>query len=210
MTTMVRRPLRPCNPFLHPAYAPLFDDQLFDDQPPPLPLPPDLVTEVRALAARRDGAPDHVVDAIDAEIVGRTYWHVLRPDAIARAIVGRRSRVSRDEAVLILVACAEAGYDISGNGGPDFARRYAHEYAPIRGPERDEIIWAAAEHWARLATRDLTFVSLGDRRGYLPRPVQYDQPGSLHPGQRAALTLGPRGDAYMRRHTRRLLVVRDA
>lgn len=46
----------------------------------------------------------------------------------------------------------------------------------------------------------------------MPRDVQVDEPGSMHPQQKAALTLGPADDIrnhdYMRRHTRLLLRVR--
>lgn len=194
---MTRSPLRPCNPLLHAAYTPLLDD---DGQRL---VPADVATVVRALTVRRNVAPEEKVEAIDAEIVGRTYWYVLRPDEIARAIIGRRWRVSMDEAARILAACGEAGYDITGNGAP----WHAEPYLPTRGAARDTLIWSAADYWARAATEHITYISLGDSRGFLPRPVQYDEPGGMHPGQHAALTFGPEPSEYMRRHTRRLLVV---
>jgi len=192
--------LRVLDPLTHPAYATAARE--LDDS-------------MRALVARRASTPEDATGAIaalDAEIVGRAYWYVLRPDEIAREIIGLRRRISVAEATRILLACGEAGYDIAGNGGPDHALRYPGrhgypEYAPTRGAERDEVLWAAAEWWAHFATRPITYISLGDHRGYLPRPVQYDQPGSMHPRQRAALTIGPEPDVYMRQHTRRLLVV---
>jgi hypothetical protein len=127
-----------------------------------------------------------------------------------------------DQAALVLAAIAEAGYPITGNGAPDYgevpntgAPDYLDLY-PVRGDERDRVLWEAARYWAKMASRHLTYVSLGDERGFLPRPVQHDQPGSMHPSQKAALTFGPeadRGDecdshGYMRRHARRLILVR--
>lgn len=58
-----------------------------------------------------------------------------------------------------------------------------------------------------------TIIRFGDCRGYLPRPVQHDSPGEMHPMQRAALTLGPHSadtaaKRYVRQHTRRLILVR--
>lgn len=186
---------------LHAAYVPLLDE------PTPAGVPPDVIAAVRTLSTRRDSAPEDELEAIDAEIVGRTYWYVLRPDEIARAIIGPRWRVSVAQATLVLAACGEAGYDITGNGAPE----HEGEYLPTRGTVRDQLIWEAAAYWAHAATQRLTYVSLGDCRGNLPRSVQYDEPGRLAPGQRAALTFGPPArpseSAYMRSHTRRLLVV---
>lgn len=193
-----RADLRPCNPMLHAAYTPLLDPDGLRR------LPGGEAAALRALYARRAMAPEQDLCAIDAEIVGRSYWYVLRPDEIARAIVGRRWRVGVAEATRILAACGEAGYDIAGNGAP----QYEGPYLPTRGVDRDRLIWEAAHYWARAVTADITYISLGDCRGYLPRPVQYDQPGCMNPRQHAALTLGPAGDAYARQHTRRLLVVR--
>jgi hypothetical protein len=174
----------------------------------------------------RTCADEDQLDAIDREIVARTWWRVLRPNEIARAVTrnfGWRSPVTIRQAAVILAACAEAGYPIIGNGAPDYPYGTVPETAdgiplyPVRGEARDRVLWSCARTWAERAARRLTYVSLGDARGYLPRPVQYDQPGSMHPGQRASLTLGPladRGDAtdstgYMRRHTRALILVRS-
>lgn len=194
---VIDRYLRPCNPVLHPAYTGLGD-------PLDTRLPAEEAEAVRALMRRRSVVPDDEIDAIDAEIVGRSYWYVIHPDEIARAIVGTRRHISVREATVVLAACGEAGYDITGNGAPG----HDGEYLPTRGPERDRLIWEAAEYWAQVATRHITYVSLGDARGFVPRSVQYDQPGSMHPAQQAALTLGPERDRYVERHTRLLLVVR--
>jgi hypothetical protein len=197
-------PLQPLNPTLHVAYAPR------------LALVPDLV-------ARRNTCPETDLDLLDREIVARMWWHVVHPDEIARATLRYhrwRSPLTIEQATVVLAAIAEAGYPINGNGAPDYEHvPHTHDYldlCPVRGAERDRVLWAAARYWATAAARHITYVSLGDARGMIPRPVQYDQPGSMHPMQRASLTLGPerdRGDecdshGYMRRHTRRLVLVR--
>lgn len=200
-------PLNPLNPLLHRMYT----DRLAA-------LVPDLL-------ARRGSCAEDEIDMIDREIVARTWWHVLRPDAIAADVLrhhGWRSPLTIEQATVVLTALGEAGYPITGNGAPDYVHGsvpHTDDYTelfPVRGPERDCVIWAAARYWAEAASHRLAYVSLGDARGMVPRPVQYDQPGSMHPGQRAALTLGPLADrsdecdshGYMRRHCRRLLLVR--
>jgi hypothetical protein len=204
-------PLRPLNPALHAAYAGL------PDKPR---LPSDVRHRLRDLCAARSADAEDALDQIDREIVRLAAWYVLRPDDIARATIAHHSLPRRvlsiDQATLVLAAIGEAGYPIAGNGAPDYEREHWDDPDPVRGEERDRVIWAAARHWATMASTHLTYVSLGDCRGWLPRPVQYDQPGGMHPSQRAALTFGPwadRGDpcnshAYMRRHTRRLILVR--
>lgn len=205
MTTI--QPLQPLNPMLHGAYAPLLDEA------------PAVRDAVRDLVRQRATAPDADLDVIDRAIVARSYWYVLRPDEIARQTLRAQHLPTRGplmiaQATIVLAAIAEAGYPIAGNGAPEYADACVDP--PVRGAERDRVIWAAAQYWAEAASRPLTYISLGDDRGYLPRPVQLDQPGGMDPKQRAALTLGPwadRGDqcnshGYMRRHTRRLLLVR--
>lgn len=213
---MTPTPLHPLNPILHRLYGEALDQARVRGRD----LLPKAVREaVSGLLAERNTAPEARVDAIDREIAGRMSWYVLRPNEIARDvmrhhnILPRRGAITIDQATLILAALGEAGYPIAGNGAPEYAEHAA--YPPVRGPERDRVIWAAARYWAEAASRHLTYVSLGDCRGYMPRAVQYDEPGRLNPSQRAALTFGPasdRGDecdsaGYMRRHTRRLLLV---
>lgn len=223
MTIPIHRiPLRPLSPRMHARYAPV----LWPSADGTDPLPPDVRTRVTALVAELDSAAEERIDPIEREIVAATYWYALRPDEIARDVLQLhrwRSPLSVAQATLVLAAIGEAGYPIHGNGAPTYLwSPYGGSdpdlaSPPTRGEERDRVIWSAAEYWARAASRHLTYVSLGDCRGYLPRPVQYDQPGSMHPQQRAALTFGPlrdRGDecdshAYMRRHTRRLILVRE-
>jgi len=201
--------LHPLNPLLHTAYASHVAE-----------LVPDLVR-------RRADCPEDALDLLDREIVARCWWRVLRPDQLAQATLkhhGWRSPLSVAQAATVLLTIAEAGYPITGNGAPDYSEQEAPctgapdwlDLAPIRGAVRDRVLSAAAWYWTRSASQHLTYVSLGDARGFVPRPVQYDQPGSMHPDQQAALTFGPeadRGDEcdshrYMRRHARRLVLVR--
>lgn len=210
------QPFKPLNPTLHADYvAALFPERERD------PLPAPVRSRCSELLTRRNTAPEQELDTIDRELVRAVCWHAIRPDVLAgRAIAHHRlpPRVlSIAQATLVIAAIGEAGYPITGNGAPDYERAHWDDLDPVRGDERDRVVWAAAEYWARAASRHLTYVSLGDCRGYMPRAVQYDQPGSMNPSQRASLTFGPacdRGDecdshGYMRRHTRRLLLVRD-
>lgn len=211
---MIVQPLRPLNPSLHAAYVAVLHPPAGKD-----PLPADQRQELDRLVARRNCAPAAEIDTIESAIVARTWWYAIRPDQIARDILRHwrwRSPLTVDQATVVLLAIAEAGYPITGNGAPDYPYEMAQAEGwspPVRGEERERVLTAAARYWAEQATRHITYISLGDARGYQPRPVQYDQPGSMHPGQRAALTLGPASDtrshAYMSRHTRRLLLVRD-
>jgi hypothetical protein len=203
--------LSPISPVMHPLYRDAIEPPARD------PLPATVRARVAELLTRRNACPEAEVQAIDAEIVGITSWHVLRPDVIAADVIRAhslpRTRLfTVDQAALVLAAIGEAGYPIAGNGAPDY--REPGEFAPVAGPERDAVVWAAARYWAELASRRYTYVSLGDDRGFMPRQVQYDQPGSMNPSQQAALTFGPAVDDtnardYMRRHTRMFIRVRE-
>lgn len=210
---MITTELQPLNPLTHPAYS----DVLTMHAEAAANIPPAVAAQARALVEERNATSEARLPHIDAAIVELLYWYVLRPDDIARSTLryygwSTRHPLSIDQATVVLAAIGEAGYPIGGNGAPDFAVRPQ----PTCGAERDRVLWAAAKYWATAASQSLTYVSLGDARGYLPRPVQYDQPGSMDPAQLAALTFGPaadRGDEcgthdYMRRHTRLLLLVR--
>jgi hypothetical protein len=82
----------------------------------------------------------------------------------------------------------------------------------VRGQRRDAIVWASAAYWVTHATR--RYVSFADRRGWMPHVIQYNESGTMHPEQLAALTLGPVRDLigerhnHVRRNTRLLLLVR--
>lgn len=213
---MIYQPLKPLNPILHHNYVDVLDvrDMRGDD-----PLPADVRATVGALLEKRNTCDEAEIDAIDRRLVNLTWYYALRPDEIAKRVLDRYGwdgdALTIDQATVVLAAIGEAGYPIGGNGAPDHDRDHWDDPDPVRGPERDRVIWEAACHWARMASRHSTYVSLGDRRGYCPRPVQYDNPGSMNPSQQAALTLGPIADAddecgshdYMRSHTRLLLLV---
>lgn len=194
--------IRPLNPVLHSAYA----DKIKESVP--------------SLLTRRAEAREDDLDLIDREIVARLWHQVLRPDEIAKSVLSDLNEgteiVTVYQAALIVAALGEAGYPITGNGAPDYSdlprTTDGYDLLPVRGRERSKILSDAAFYWANKATRPITYVSFGDCRGYMPRGVQYDQPGSMHPQQQASLTLGPyRGPScndYMKSHTRLLLLVR--
>jgi hypothetical protein len=209
--------LNPLNPTLNAHYTRALNWSASDGKDP---LPAEVRTRVNELLSTRNSAPEDQIDAIDRKLVDEMYYYVLRPDEIAKSVIDhhRFARVlTIDQATVILAALGEQGYPIAGNGAPDYANSW-NEPAPVRGEERNRVIWEAARYWAEFASRPISYVSLGDCRGFCTRVVQYDQPGSMNSSQRAALTLGPavdRGDqcdshGYMRRHTRKLLLVRAA
>lgn len=202
--------LKPLNPLLHADYSAALSE--------PHKLPAHVHQRVAELLGRRNTAPEEEIDKLDRELIASTWWYVIRPDEIAQRTIAHHnlpSPLTIDQATLVLAAIGEAGYPINGNGAPDYDRGYWEDPDPVRGPERDRVIWSAARYWATAASRHLTYVSLGDCRGYCPRAVQYDQPGSMNPSQQAVLTLGPYADrddecdshGYMSRHTRLLLLV---
>jgi len=215
MTGTVPLPLRPLNPLLHPAYAAVLEPAIGRRDV----LPANVRASVRALMEQRNSAAEADLDRIDRELVASLWWYALRPDAIARRVlqahhIARRRPLSMTAAALIVAALGEAGYPIQ-LGVPEYRLPFRPAYPPpVRGPERDAIVWAAARYWAARAGH--RYISFGDRRGWLPRPVQYDQSGTLHPLQRASLTLGPVTDLtgtshdYVREHTRLLLLVGGA
>lgn len=219
---MIETPLRPLSPLLHRLYAPMIAavaanaGAITTIPPRSVIVPSTVISRVSRLLSQRIKSIESDVDDIDAEIVKLVSWYVVRPDEIASDVLklhGWRSPLTIDQATIVLAACGEAGYSIVGNGAPDYNRARWLDPDPVRGAERDGVIWSAARYWARSAARLLNYVSLGDSRGFMPRSVQYDQPGSVHPQQRASLTLGPASDErnsidYMRRRTRRLVLVR--
>ncbi len=203
---LFRMPLRPLNPMLHASYT----DALFGSGAA---IPEKVRTQVRDYLALRNTAPEDEIERIDAQIVDALWWYVLRPDDIARRTLQYRGWsvrriLSISQATVVIAALAEDGYPICGGGAPDVDVRPQ----PVSGYERERVLWQAAEYWARMAAEPATYVSFGDARGYMPRAVQYDEPGTVHQLQMAALTFGPASDlpnkrALMRRHTRLLLRV---
>lgn len=200
-------PLAPLNPVTHPVYAESLVTQ--DGRG----LPSETRSAVLALLAQRNSCAEGEVAEVDARIVAATYWYVLRCDDIVRSAMKARGwsvrhAITPEQAKVLIAALGEAGYPIASNGAPTYDP--PRKYPPTSGEERDRVLWAAAEHWAKTA-QDM-YVSFGDARGLLPRDVQYDWPGSMHPRQQAAVTFGPararpEEPAYMRTHTRLLLRV---
>lgn len=197
------------NPLIHSCYAPRLTE-----------LVPDLV-------ALRSSCREDEIDMIDRRIVAATWWLVLQPDNLARKILETqrwsvRHPISVAQAAFIILALGEAGFPITGNGAPDYPDDevpYDLELGslyPVRGSVRDRTLMEAARYWALMASKSYTYVSFGSSQGFTPRPVQYDQPGSMNPSQQASLTFGPLADrndecdthSYIRRHTRLLILVR--
>lgn len=188
--------MAPLNPIAHAAYAPYIDPEM---------------------AQLRSDAPEEDIDHLDRQIVTDLWYRVLRPDDIARKVMQRygwRAPLTVAQAAVIIMTLGEAGYPIAGNGAPDYEDYYDQDLPPVRGAERARVLTAAAAYWADLASQPLTYVSFGDARGFMPRPVQFDSPGAMHPEQYAALTFGPADSdsnerAYMRRHCRALIRVKE-
>lgn len=201
--------MQPLDPILHPRYLDVLDGHIA--------VPSDVRRQLTSLLAARAAADESAIDAIDRQIVAIAYYYAIDPTDIARRVIQTwrlpRRVLDVDQAALVFAALAEAGWPIWGNGAPDYPDIDdwpALDAAPVRGPERHVVLWDAAHYWAEYATQDHTYVSVG---GNCPRPVQYDMPGGMWPGQYAALTFGPahadtKERRYMRAHTRMLLRVR--
>lgn len=127
----------------------------------------------------------------------------------ARRIIGRRHKISRHEMAEIIAALsipAEA-HTITG--------RFANGALYVGGqtiPNREDEPTAIARAWAD-ACRDITCISvLVDSRG---AHMRHDDPGSMAPMHMAELMFAPSSLrtyeydplGYLRRHTRRLLIV---
>lgn len=123
---------------------------------------------------------------------------------VVRRIVGRKSKISKDEMGAILMGLVEAKL-------VNLCNRYVHDTCGV-----DSL--AAAIAWTK-ACRSTTCVSV-DSRGLRDGQVRYDEPGSMHPLQHSEITFAPHGMrdaepgsgstlAYLRRHADRVLVVRQ-
>jgi hypothetical protein len=123
---------------------------------------------------------------------------------IVRRVVGRKSKISKDEMGAILLGLVKARLVNLCNG-----------YLPETCG--DDIL-AASIAWTR-ACRGISCVSV-DSCGLRDGQVRYDEPGSMHPLQHSEITFAPDGMrdaepgsgstlAYLRRHADRVLVVRQ-
>lgn len=121
---------------------------------------------------------------------------------VVRRVVGRKSKISKDEMGAILMGLVEARL-------VNLCNRYVHDTCG------DDIL-AASIAWTK-ACEGIICVSV-DSRGLRDGQVRYDQPGSMHPLQHSEITFAPEGMAehtpgstyaYLRRHADRLLIVRQ-
>lgn len=122
----------------------------------------------------------------------------MSPLDIARDIVGRRHRITRDDMVAILSELAREGLDL----------RNSYVAGTLAEAPGDQ-----ARAWGRMC-RDITVISVGPglRDGW----VRYDEPGSMHPMQRAELLFAAEAlerlefdqIGQLRRHARRVLIVK--
>lgn len=121
---------------------------------------------------------------------------------VARRIVGRKSKITKDEMGAILMGLVEARLVNLCNGY-------------VRDTFRDDIL-AASIAWVK-ACHGICCISV-DSRGLRDGQVRYDEPGSMHPLQHSEITFAPEGMseytpgstyAYLRRHADRVLIVRE-
>ena len=123
---------------------------------------------------------------------------------VVRRMVGRKSKITKDEMGAILVGLVETGIVNLCNGY-------------VRDTCGDDVL-AASVAWTK-ACHDITCISV-DSRGLRDGQVRYDQPGSMHPIQHSELTFAPDGMpdaepgsgstvAYLRQHADRVLIVRQ-
>lgn len=120
---------------------------------------------------------------------------------ITRRLIGRRHTISRDEmaAIIIAIGLPPEASTIADIGNDELYVGGQWVRDPAQWPE------AVANAWARICA-GITCVSV------IAGTIRHDEPGSLHPMQVADVTFAPeslRDYAYMRKHSRRLLIVRD-
>lgn len=123
---------------------------------------------------------------------------------VVRRIVGRKSKITKDEMGAILMVLVEERLVNLCNGY-------------VRDTCGNDIL-AASIAWCK-ACHGISCISV-DSRGLRDGQVRYDQPGSMHPMQHSEITFAPDGmrDAepgsgstlrYLRQHADRVLVVRQ-
>lgn len=140
--------------------------------------------------------------------------------ATARAMIGRRHRITRPEMRGLLCALAQEGKVEIANPWfrpRDRTGRPMHHDGPFASGYAQRIAYADA---IEAACHGLTVISvLADDNPVGPRlassnpgEVRYDEPGSMHPQLRTTLMFAPAGLRdfdYLRRHTKRLLIVQQ-
>lgn len=140
-----------------------------------------------------DGSPwaEHRVDVLHhgyhpiMDELGGAWSDLIK---MARRVVGRRWRITRAEAAEIVDRCIAAGVD------------------PRNSCARD----ITADDWVR-SVRGITCVSIAPVGGNSDGEMRYDQPGSMHPMMRCAITLTEDAESvpYLRHRARRVLLVID-
>lgn len=146
-------PLKPLNPILNANYSRVIDWHASDGKDP---LPPEVRMKVNQLIDARNCAAEDELDAIDRQLVAEMFYFVLRPNEIAKATIAHHQFgqvLTIEQATIVLAAIAEQGYPITGNGAPDYDRKSLDDLDPVRGEERDRVIWEAARYWASFASR---------------------------------------------------------
>ncbi|MDZ4391173.1 MAG: hypothetical protein U0974_15730 [Gemmatimonadales bacterium] len=137
--------------------------------------------------------------------------------AVVRQSVGRRHRISRREAADLLLALAEAGLDLRNDCLPETWDWVWKSGSGTALPDQNPVqIERAAAAWAD-RVRGIQVVSVLAHWCTPHGSVRYDEPGSMAPGQQAAVSLvsasqvGREHDpiTYLRRHADRVLVVAD-
>lgn len=127
-------------------------------------------------------------------------------------LVGRRSKISRQDMMDIMSALAMEGLCL-GNPYVSGTVVYSDHDGDTGHPTDEQDVPRAARTWANLCD-GITCISVGS--GLRDGAVRYDEPGRMHPLQKAELMFVPEtlGDyeydqiGQMRRHARRVLVVR--
>ena len=123
---------------------------------------------------------------------------------VVRRVVGRKSKITKDEMGAILMGLVEARL-------VNLCNSYVLHTCG------DDIL-AASIAWSK-ACRRITCISV-DSHGLRDGQVRYDEPGSMHPLQHSEITFAPDGMpdaepgsgstlAYLRQHADRVLVVRQ-
>lgn len=124
-----------------------------------------------------------------------------------RSVVGRRTRITRPEMRTIIAALPIDIVEQSTIGGHD-ANGLLFVGGRRLDPFDDERA-AMAKAWEHMC-HGIICISAFDAEDDYPGGVRYDEPGSMHPQQRASVTFAPEslGDmTYIRAHCERLLIV---
>lgn len=143
-----------------------------------------------------------------------------RTIAAVRAVVGRRSKISRQEMAAILDRLAAGGLELNNGWAPRIQGELPRSVGSLMRTDAD-LPATHAEAWAG-ACRGITCISVFDaddasvaqNASSNGGSIRYDQPGSMHPQLYAPAMFAPEelweqsGD-YLRRHAKRVLFVQE-